>query len=128
MIQPLTSSARYDRAAAFQLSEQTAFNTITVSVTVTEGFFNGNPSAWDVTIPDLSGVDGWQNAWGLQTGSPIDWVVTTYYGRPALVLGADPTEGEGVQFAGTRSAAMPVVAARSAGVTARWRRSVVRSR
>lgn len=127
MIEGLGASARYDRAANFLLTQQTRFGTTEVSVTVTDGFYNFSPVRWDVRIPDLGGVDGWQNAWGLQAGAPIDWTVTIYRGRPALLFGSAPSEGEGIQFAGRRSVPAPVRAMR-AGVTAPLTRSVLRSR
>jgi len=115
----------YDRAVSFEFTQQLQFNVIRWSVTATEGFFNFNPTAWRLDMPDFSGTPGWSNAWGLQTGTQIDWTVTAYYGRPALLLGAEPTEGEGILFAGRQSVPAPVVASR-ASVSARSLRSVAR--
>ncbi|HMC54733.1 MAG TPA: hypothetical protein VKH19_06135 [Gemmatimonadaceae bacterium] len=115
----------YNRAVNFEFDQQQQFTSTQWSVLVTEGFYNFNPTAWEVDMPDFSGTDGWQSSWGLQTGSPIDWRVTAYYGRPALLLGADPTEGEGIQFAGRQALPAPLQAAR-AGISVPLRRSVVR--
>ena len=115
----------YSRAVNFEFDQQLNFNSNKWSVIVTEGFYSFNPTAWDVEMPDLSGTDGWQNAWGLQAGTAIDWMVTGYFGRPALLLGAEPTEGEGIQFAGRQSVPASIAAAR-AGISAPSLRSALR--
>lgn len=107
MQQALSSTALYDRAVSFVLSQQSSTATREVNVTVTDGFWPFTNSGWDVTIPDFSGVQGWQNIWGLETGATIDWTVTAYFGRPTLLFGAAPNEGEGIQFAGRRSTGQP---------------------
>jgi len=124
MLQTIGANS-YNRAVNFEFLQQQQFNAIHWSVIVTEGFYNFNPTAWQVDMPDFSNTPGWSNAWGLQTGANIDWTVTAYFGRPALLLGADPTEGEGILFAGHQSVPAPIVAVR-AGVSARSLRSAVR--
>lgn len=117
----------YNRAVNFEFDQQQQFTSNKWSVTVTEGFYNFNPTAWEIDMPDFTGTDGWQNSWGLQPGANIDWRVTSYFGRPALLLGAEPTEGEGIQFAGRASVPAPVQAARvDAPVSARSLRSALR--
>ncbi|HJQ21687.1 MAG TPA: hypothetical protein VJ867_15165, partial [Gemmatimonadaceae bacterium] len=71
-------------------------------------------------------VSGWDNTWGLQPGDEINWTVTAYYGRPTLLFGAPPSEGEGIQFAGRSS--VGTSAAMASAATARLRRSVSRPR
>jgi hypothetical protein len=35
------------------------------SVEVTSGYLGGTPATWELEMPDFSGVDGWDNSWGL---------------------------------------------------------------
>ncbi len=56
-----------------------------VAVTAEPGYYGGAPATWDVTVPDLSAAAGWNSAWGLQDGTPIDyWGVSAQGG---LTLG-----------------------------------------
>jgi hypothetical protein len=95
----------YSSAASFRFSQQFGQSSVTtMTVTVTAGFYEGSGvEPWFVLIPDFSTTDGWQNAWGLQPGTPVDWQTTSYLGRPTLVMGASPTEGETISFAGRLS-------------------------
>ena len=47
-------------------------NRNSVSVSATKEYFGATPATWSLTIPDLSGVDGFQPSWGLQPG-PYAW-------------------------------------------------------
>ncbi|HJQ19436.1 MAG TPA: hypothetical protein VJ867_03735, partial [Gemmatimonadaceae bacterium] len=101
MQQPISQTAAYTRAVNFTLTQQTLTVSREWTVTVTDGFWPFSNSGWDVSLPnDLSTVSGWDNTWGLQPGDEINWTVTAYYGRPTLLFGAPPSEGEGIQFAG----------------------------
>jgi hypothetical protein len=95
----------YTAAASFQFRQQFGQSSVTtMTVTVTGAFYEGTGvEPWFVLLPDFSTTDGWQNAWGLQPGTPVDWQATAYLGRATLVLGAAPTEGETVNFAGRLS-------------------------
>lgn len=95
----------YTTAASFQFRQQFGQSSVTtMTVTVTSAFYEGSGvEPWFVLLPDFSSTDGWQNTWGLQPGTPVDWQTTSYLGRATLVLGAAPTEGEIVTFAGRLS-------------------------
>ena len=89
----------YARAIRAEYVQEQAFASTRVSMTVTNGY--NAPTTWDATIPDLSGVSGWQNEWGLVNGGePIDWTVSVHGGRPELLFGAPPADGEVARFAG----------------------------
>ena len=82
--------------------QNSQFSSTEVAVTTTQGF--ADVGTWDLTIPDLSGVAGWQNAWGLVSGGgTVSWSVTAYGGRPELLFGAGPILPESVQFASRSS-------------------------
>jgi hypothetical protein len=82
--------------------------TTKVSVFATPAFFRGRPSTWTLDVPDMSGASGWQNGWGLQTGTNIDWTVSAVGGRSDFVLGIRPNDGESLRFAVRTSLAASV--------------------
>jgi hypothetical protein len=53
--------------------------------------------AWDLSIPDLSGVSGWQNTWGL-TSAAINWNVGAW-GGVQFFIDTNATEGSTFQSA-----------------------------
>jgi len=61
-----------------------------------------NPSSIDATIPDFSGVAGFDTNWGLKTGSAVTWVWSasgwTFTSNP---FGSSPVEG-GVVLSGSK--------------------------
>ncbi len=44
------------------------------SITMSQAYI-GNAGTFDVTIPDFTGVGGWQNTWGMLTGVNTSWNV-----------------------------------------------------
>jgi hypothetical protein len=92
----------YNRYLSADFS-QTTLNRST-SILVTTGYTAG--SAWDLTIPDLSGATGWLSTWGLQNGTAIDWNVTALGGA---IYQLDATVADGSTFkSATRSSATPL--------------------
>lgn len=71
-------------------------------MTFTASYFGGTPFTWNLLIPDLSDADAWDSTWGLKVGD-IDWTVSAFFGRPALLFGAKPEPGEAVVFASRTS-------------------------
>ena len=61
----LASQAEYGGAATISVA-QVARNTF--SVQVSSAYLGAVPAIWDLTIPDLTGVDGWNPAWELVPG------------------------------------------------------------
>jgi hypothetical protein len=57
----------------------------------------GAGNSYELDIPDLSGLAGFNNAWGLVAGQPTEYNLTLYSGFQAL---AAITEGATVRFAG----------------------------
>jgi len=101
----MAGQLEYSTMVTSDFHQQAAFSAIDVSMSVTASFFGGTPIQWDVQMPNLDGLPGWQNSWGLKTGA-IDWTVTAYFGRPQLIFGAKPLdEGELVLFASRSSSA-----------------------
>lgn len=94
----VTRGNDYARAMRAEYVQDRQFSSTRVSVTITVGY--STAGTWDSSIPDLSAVSGWQNSWGLvDNGGTVDWTVTVFGGRPELLFGAPPGDGEVVRFA-----------------------------
>ena len=73
----------------------------TVNIQASEGYLTGSAN-YDLTIPDFSGVGGWDNNWGPKVGAQTAWEVTAY-GYTGIGFGS-PNPVEGSTFSGaTRS-------------------------
>lgn len=69
----LQTQAQYASMFAAEF-DQTATNR-SVALRVSASYM-GSATAWDVTMPDLSGATGWDSNWALASGEPVDWYVT----------------------------------------------------
>jgi hypothetical protein len=99
----LAGQTAYPSAVSLAFDQQLQFSATQWFITVTSGYFGGLPFTWDLTIPDLSSVSGWQNAWGLQNGA-VGVTATAHGVRGELLFGAPPKEeGETTVYA-TRTA------------------------
>ena len=74
----LASQSQYDRLISAHY-DQSSVNR-SAGVFMTAGYFGTLPSTWNITLPDLSGAAGWNTAWGLLDGTPIDWTVSAQGG------------------------------------------------
>ena len=82
--------AEYGKLLELEFSQGTAART--VSIAATEGYLAG-AATYDITVPDFSGVAGWDNNWGPKTGSQTEWQVFTY-GFTGIGLGSiNPVDG-----------------------------------
>jgi len=124
----LSRQAEYGSAIDVDFSQQhTNLSVTSVSITATERYFGSR--SWNVDIPNLSGVTGWQNSWGLVSGGgTIEWTVTAFNGRPELLFGAKPSGTETVNFAGRSSSTSALRAYRSGQPTVRLPRPFSRAR
>jgi hypothetical protein len=88
----------------------------TTTVSATAGYFGGSPSAWDLTVPDLTSAVGFDPNWGLRAGAPTEWEAFATSGSFLVPLSL--SDGETVLTAGRWNAAPPasVAARRSLGV------------
>ncbi|MBC7840837.1 MAG: hypothetical protein H7099_00900 [Gemmatimonadaceae bacterium] len=68
----LGAQAEYNRFLTASYSQSSANRA--ASVTATQNYLGS--STWDLTLPNLSGVTGWTNTWGLLNGTGIDWNVS----------------------------------------------------
>ena len=82
--------AEYGKILDLQFIQGTAARS--VHITATEGYIAG-AATYDITVPDFSGVAGWDNNWGPKVGSETEWTVFTY-GFTGIGLGSiNPVDG-----------------------------------
>lgn len=116
----------YSTTLVSEYRQITGSGSITLATTVTASFFDGTPGAWSVPTPDFTGMPGYDEFWTLRSGASVDWTVTGYFGRPQLLFGDRPQDGESVWFA-SRSSSVATAQAALAGrpvnrpIIARWR-------
>jgi hypothetical protein len=84
----LASQTEYDAAAHADFAQ----NALSFGVTMTANYSGARPPNWTLDIPDLSSA-GYSTAWGLKTGSKLDWTVTAVAGSVLPFLGATPVDG-----------------------------------
>ena len=101
----LTSQSAYDRWVQATFSTAPRHN----SVLVTAGYAGASlPATWDLQMPDLSGVTGWNNAWGLTT-APFAWSVSAAGGSHYQL--ATPLSDGATGVTSTRESSASVVSA-----------------
>jgi hypothetical protein len=89
----------YDDAISVRYLQQLPLSVTTVSLWGTIGYLRAVFGNWTLDIPDVTGADGWQDAWGMKLTAPVDWTVTAFGGRSELMFGAKPSDGEFVRYA-----------------------------
>ena len=96
----LAAQSEYNRYLSGQFTQASRNRAFTFSMS---GAYAAG--AWDVTMPDFSGVTGWQNSWGLIDGTPLSWDASAFGGQFYL-LDALLTDGGAFRQA-QRSSAVP---------------------
>jgi hypothetical protein len=72
-----------------------------MSVSASRGYLGGAPSTYDIEVPDLSGVAGFNSSWGLASGASTRWTIDASAATPAA------TEGAITKAAGRRGTVTP---------------------
>lgn len=108
----------YGDAAAVFYVQETQFASTEVNVTMTAGY--DASGSWTLTMPDLSGVSGWQNAWGLNGVDGVQWTAFVFGGRPELLFGSRPLAAETIMFA-NRASPLTGMSAMHRSALAVWR-------
>jgi hypothetical protein len=67
--------SEYDNSWLAIFSQSIGATNRTTSLNVQPGYM-GSANSFDVTIPDFTGVGGWQNTWAPQTGTQTNWNVS----------------------------------------------------
>lgn len=90
-----TLQAQYNRFVYVVFSQPNVVteNVRSFQLGATDGYLAGAASV-DFTMPDLSGVSGWNNAWGLAAGANTIWTTTgTGWQGPGIINFPDLTDG-----------------------------------
>jgi hypothetical protein len=97
-----TPYVRFRATAAIQTEYNKFINVIftqasasasrSVNIVASTSFLTGL-TTYDFTVPDFTGVAGWDNNWGPKTGAQTTWIVSSY-GYTGVGFGsANPLEG-----------------------------------
>jgi hypothetical protein len=70
------ASPAYTGGSSLLYTQSAGGTSRTISAQVTQAWSGGG--ALDYTLPDFSGVFGWNSAWGLVAGAPVSWNVSAY--------------------------------------------------
>jgi len=76
----------------------------TWTITATRAYFGSGSSTYDLDLPDLSGVSGFNNAWGLVAGTTTNYSFNIYGGFRGL---SAITEGTTFRFGGRSATITP---------------------
>ena len=87
-----TAQAEYGNFYSVVYSQATRTATIAAS----SGFFDNGVT---LTIPDFTGVDGWDNAWGLQDNEQVEWYFSASGWTGNGIFDPDLTAGAEVRMA-----------------------------
>lgn len=101
----------YDGAVEFALYDPASGNEL--SVFISANFLASAPTTWDFTMPDFSGVSGWDNSWALPTSSGLE-IDAEAYSDPLNFItefGADNTIITWARWANYSFGAAPVATA-----------------
>lgn len=88
------ASPGYPGGSSLLYSQSAGGTSRTISAQVTQGWSGGG--ALDYTLPDFSGVFGWNGAWGLVAGAPVSWNVSAYGWNGAPANGFFPAYADGI--------------------------------
>jgi hypothetical protein len=103
----LSSQAAYNVAAGADFIQDTN----SVEVAMTAAYSSGAPATWTIEIPDFSSA-GYDAAWGLKSGLPVNWSVSALGGTILPFFGATPVDGAlmvGAAVGGSPGASMQQV-------------------
>ena len=96
--------AEYGKLLDLEFTQTSAART--VSILASEGYL-ASATTYDLTVPDFTGVAGWDNNWGPKTGSETEWRISTY-GFTGIGLGSlNPVDGATFKGAGRSGTITP---------------------
>ena len=90
---------QYNKFISIGFSQGTGTSTRVVDILASEGYLAGSAN-YDFTIPDFSGVAGWDNNWGLKTGAETEWTALGVSYTGIGFNSGTPVEGSSFMAAG----------------------------
>jgi hypothetical protein len=92
-----TAQTEYGKYFSAIFTQANAAAPRTTIVSATSGYLGG--TSVDLSIPDFTGVAGWDSNWGLKAGQLTQWVATgTSWSAPGGVIGSPAVEGGTLQI------------------------------
>ena len=95
----LASQTAYPTAARFVYLQGTSQSDKFIVVVVTAAYLGGVPATWDVIVPDVSGVTGFNNSWMHVSGQTTAFSAEAFSAPGGVLFGQTPTVGQSVRFA-----------------------------
>jgi hypothetical protein len=117
----LASQTEYPTAARFVYLQGTVSAPKYISVVITAAHHGSTPTSWDVLIPDVSSVPGFNSGWMHTSGPTVTYSAEAFSAPGALLFGAPASLGQTLKFAYRESSASSAVspALRAAGARRR---------
>lgn len=102
-----TIQPQYNRSVFLSLAQAGVSDSRFTSIIVSDGYLAGT-TAGDLAMPDFTGVDGWNNAWGLAAGREVIWTLGgSGWQGPGVVNFPDLANGTQFFSASTSGAVTP---------------------
>lgn len=117
----LSSQSAYNTAARFVYLQGASPNGKFVVVVVTAAHLGGVPATWDVIVPDLNGVTGFNNSWMHSTGQTTAFSAEAFSAPGSTLFGGLPTVGQTIKLAFRQSTVSTSVGSALRATTARRR-------
>lgn len=95
----LSSQTAYPTAVRFSYLQGNSPSEKFVVVIQTAGYLGATPTTWDVTVPDVSGVTGFNASWMHTAGTATAYAGEAFSAPGAVLFGAMPAVGQSVKFA-----------------------------
>lgn len=100
-----TIQPEYNRSVFLSLVQAGALDSRFTSIILSDGYLAGT-TVGDVAMPDFTGVDGWNNGWGLAAGANVIWTLGgSGWQGPGVVNFPDLANGTQF-FSATRSGSL----------------------
>jgi hypothetical protein len=94
----LPSQVEYPSAVRFVFLQGLTGSRKLILLVTTAAYLGGTPTTWDLLVPDLGTVAGFNTAWMFTTGQSTPFSAEGYAARGDLLFGALPTIGETIKF------------------------------
>lgn len=102
-----TIQSEYNRSVFLSLAQTGGQDSRFTSILLSDGYLNGT-TAGDVTMPDFTGVDGWNSSWGLVAGTDVIWTLAgSGWQGPGVVNFPDLANGTQFFSASTSGSVAP---------------------
>ena len=95
----LTSQTAYPSAARFTYLQGQSPAQKFVVVIQTAGYLGATPATWDVMVPDVASVAGFNTSWMHTPGTNTAYAGEAFSDPGSLLFGGTPTIGQSVKFA-----------------------------